>query len=178
MARLIEIPGVEEITVWTIIAELGVDMSVFEVPERAAGWAALCPGNRESAGKRHSGKTRKGNRYLRPSLVQVAWAVSHCKDNYLRARYWRLASKIGKKKAALATAHHILEIVFPMIRDQTSYRELGGNFYDRVDPVRTKNKLITRLNALGWSVTLTPLPETASIADIPSKQPTTNSLYH
>jgi transposase len=156
ITRLAEIPGVDEITSWTIVAELGLDMEVFETPERAASWAALCPGNRESGGKRTSGKTRKGNRYIRRALVQVAWAVSHSKDTYLRAKFWRLAGKIGKKKAALAVAHHVLKVIFLMIRDQAHYQELGGTFYDRMDPIRTKNKLVNRLKALGYEVTLTP----------------------
>ncbi len=116
----------------------------------------MCPGNRESGGKRTSGKTRKGNRYIRRALVQVAWAVSHSKDTYLRAKFWRLAGKIGKKKAALAVAHHVLKVIFLMIRDQAHYQELGGTFYDRMDPIRTKNKLVNRLKALGYEVTLTP----------------------
>src|SRR3982751_286441 len=157
ITRLSEIPGVDEVTAWTLIAELGVDMQVFETPERAASWAGLCPGNRESAGKRHSGKTRKGNRYLRRVLVQVAWAASRSKDTYLRAKYWRLAGKVGKKKAALAVAHHVLKVVFLIMRDQTSYRELGPTFYDHLDPIRTKNKLVARLQALGYTVTLAPV---------------------
>jgi transposase len=178
LERLDEIPGVDEVTVWTIISELGVDMEVFQTPERAASWAALCPGNRESAGKRKSGKTRKGNRYLRRALVQVAWAVSHCKDNYLRARYWRLAGKVGKKKAALAVAHQVLKVIFLMIRDQTRYKELGGNFYDKIDPIRAKNKLITRLNALGWEVTLTPVsPLPSNLPPTPTTR-TENSSCH
>jgi transposase len=156
ITRLAEIPGVDEITSWTIVAELGLDMEVFETPERAASWAALCPGNRESGGKRKSGKTRKGNRYIRRALVQVAWAVSHSKDTYLRAKFWRLAGRIGKKKAALAVAHYVLKVIFLMIRDQAHYQELGGTFYDRMDPIRTKNKLVNRLKALGYEVTLTP----------------------
>ena len=155
IARLDEIPGVDEITCWTLIAELGVDMEVFQAPERVCSWAALCPGNRESAGKRHSGKTRKGNRYIRRALVQVAWAVSRTKDTYLRAKFWRLAGRVGKKKAALAVAHHVLRVVFLMIRHQAHYKELGATFYDRIDPIRTKNKLVSRLKALGYEVTLT-----------------------
>lgn len=154
--RLSEIPGVDEVTAWTIIAELGLDMQVFETPQRAASWAALCPGNRESAGKRKSGRTRKGNRYLRRSLVQVAWAVSRCKDNFLRSKYWRLAGKVGKKKAAVAMAHHVLAVAFLMIRDGTKYRDLGADYYDKADPIRTQRKLVSRLEALGYEVTLTP----------------------
>jgi len=154
--RLSEIPGVEEVTAWTIIAELGLDMQVFETPQRAASWAALCPGNRESAGKRKSGRTRKGNRYLRRSLVQVAWAISRCKDTFLRSKYWRLAGKIGKKKAAVGMAHHVLAVAFLMIRDGTRYRDLGADYYDKADPVRTQRKLVSRLEALGYDVALTP----------------------
>jgi transposase len=112
MERLQQIPGVDEITAWTLIAEIGLNMEIFQRPERLASWAGLCPGNHQSGGKRYRGRTRKGNRWLRRALTQVGWAVSHCKDNYLRSFYWRLAARGGKKRAALAVAHRVLTIAF------------------------------------------------------------------
>jgi len=93
--RLTEIPGFGEVTAWTVIAELGVEMAVFQTPERAASWCGLCPGNRKSAGKRGHGRTRQGNRWIRRGLTQAALAASHSKDCYLRSFYWRKASKRG-----------------------------------------------------------------------------------
>jgi transposase len=152
--RLDAIPGVDEITAWTLIAELGLNMHQFQTPERAASWSGLCPGNHESGGKRMNGKTRKGNKWIRGALSQVGWAVSHCKDNYLRAMFWRLAARRGKKKAAIAVAHRVLKIAFFIIRDGATYRELGGDYFDKLDPGRTQRKLVQRLEALGYEVHL------------------------
>jgi len=103
--RVAEIPGFGEVTSWTILAELGLDMNVFRTPERAASWCGLCPGNRKSTGKRGHGRTREGNRGIRRDLTQSALAASHAHDTYLRSFYWRIASKRGPKKARIATAH-------------------------------------------------------------------------
>ena len=105
LERLCTIPGVERITAWTLIAELGLDMSAFADAAHLASWAGLCPGNCESAGKRKTGRTRKGNVYLRRGLCQAAWAASHCKDTYLTALFYRVASRGGVKKAVVAVAH-------------------------------------------------------------------------
>jgi transposase len=123
--RLCSIPGVDQITAWTILAELGTDMTVFEDAKHAASWAGLCPGNHESAGKRLSNRTRKGNRWLRRGLCQSAWAASHTKNCYLSAFFYRKAATRGERKAIIATAHHILVIAYCLLRDQTVYRELG-----------------------------------------------------
>ena len=115
--RLAEIPGFGEVSAWTVIAELGLDMEIFRTPERAASWWGLCPGNRKSAGKRGPGRTRKGNRGIRRGLTQTALAASHTDDPYLRSFYWRISSKRGPKKARIATAHKQLKIAFWIIRD-------------------------------------------------------------
>lgn len=156
LTRLSEIPGFGEITAWTVIAELGLDMEVFGTPERAASWAGLCPGNRASAGKRGHGRTRKGNRWIRRGMTQSALAASHSKDNYLRSFYWRIASKRGPKKARIATAHKQLIAAFFIIRDGVHYRDLGPNHYDQRNLERTKRYLTQRLEGLGFEVSLEP----------------------
>jgi transposase len=107
MQRLQTIPGIDRKTAWTIVAELGVDMSAFADARHLASWAGLCPGNRESGGKRMSGRTRKANRYVRRALCQVAWAASHTRNTYLSAFYRRLRLRKGAPKAVMALAHHM-----------------------------------------------------------------------
>jgi transposase len=153
--RLCTIPGVQEITAWTLIAELGTDMSSFATAAHAASWAGLCPGNCESAGKRQSGRTRKGDRYLRRMLIQNAWAVAHRKDCFLTALFYRIASRRGGKRAAMAVAHRVLLIAYYVIRDGSVYHELGGDHYDRKNPERTARRLTQRLERIGYQVTLT-----------------------
>jgi len=150
--RLCTIPGVDEITACALIAELGTDMSVFADSAHVASWGGVCPGNSESAGKRLSGRTRKGNRYLRRLLIQNAWAVSHMKDCYLTAVFYRIAARRGMKKAAVAVAHKILVIAYHVIRDQVEYRDAGGDYFDRRDPARTAKRLAQRLERLGFEV--------------------------
>jgi len=154
--RLVEIPGFGEVTVWTVIAELGLDMKVFGTPERAASWCGLCPGNRKSAGKRGHGRTRKGNRWIRRGLTQSAIAASNKKDCYLRSFYWRMASKRGPKKARIATAHKQLKIAFLIIRDGTRYQDLGPDHFDRRNTEKTKRYLVQRLEGLGLKVSIEP----------------------
>ncbi len=154
--RLCGIPGVDVLTAWTLIAELGVDMSVFSNAARVASWAGLCPGNRESGGKRLSSRTKKGNRWIRRLLLQSAWAITRKRDCHLTALFYRLTARLGVKKAIVAVAHQILTIVFHILRDQSSYRELGGDFFDQQHPVRTQNRLIRRLERLGLQVVITP----------------------
>src|SRR5690348_5143065 len=125
--RLCSIPGIDLITAWTILAELGSDMSVFASPRHAASWAGLCPGNHESGGKRLSNRTRKGNRWLRRAFCQAAWAATRKKNSYLAAFFYRKAGKHGIRKAIVATAHRLLVSAFCILRDRTEYREIGGD---------------------------------------------------
>lgn len=156
VSRLCTIPGVDLITAWTLLAELGSDVSVFRSPGHAASWAGLCPGNHESAGKRLSNRTRKGNRWLRRALCQAAWAATRKNNCYLAAFFYRKAGKHGIRKAIVALAHRILTIAFCMLRDGTEYREVGGDYFDRLNPERTKARLIRRLQRLGLEVHLQP----------------------
>lgn len=128
VARLCTIPGVDRVTAWTLIAELGTDMTVFPDGAHAASWAGVCPGNSESAGKRQSGRTRKGNRYLRRILIQNAWAVSHKKECFLTALFYRVAARRGLKRAAMAVAHRIVVIAYYLIRDGGVYREIADDY--------------------------------------------------
>ena len=154
LARLDEIPGVGRQTAEELIAELGTDMSRFATAKHIASWAGMCPGNNESAGKRKSGRTRKGNRWLRVTLVEAGKGAGRTKDGYLPAQYHRLVSRRGKKKAAVAVGHTILVIVYHILRDGTSYQELGGNYFDERDRERVEKRLVGRLEKLGYKVSL------------------------
>jgi transposase len=156
LARLCTIPGIDVIAASTLLAELGSDMRVFDSPKHAASWAGLCPGNHESGGKRLSNRTRKGNRWLRRALCQSAWAATRKKNSYLAAFFYRKAGKHGIRKAIVATAHRLLIIAFCILRDGTQYRELGDNYFDRLHPERTRNRLVRRLQRLGLDVFLQP----------------------
>ena len=150
--RLCTIPGIEFTTAAVILAEVGYDMNRFADPEHLASWAGLCPGNNESAGKRFSGRTRKGNRYLRRILTQSAWSLKRKKNCFLTAMFWRVSARGGRKKAGLAVAHRILTIVWHIIAEGKTYQELGGDHYDRLHPERSARRLIRRLQQLGFEV--------------------------
>jgi transposase len=152
--RLMTIPGLKLVTAWSILAEMGTDMSAFPDAAHAASWAGLAPGNNESGGKRRNSRTTKGNRWLRRALVQSAWAVSHKSNCFLTAQFYRRAARQGEKKAIVATAHQLLVIAFYILRDGTVYREKGGNYFDQLNPERTKRKLMARLERMGFDVTL------------------------
>ena len=168
--RLCTIPGVDLITAWTLLAELGSDMSVFSSPKHAASWAGLCPGNHESGGKRLSNRTRKGNRWLRRALCQAAWAASRKKNSYLAAFFYRHAGKHGIRKAIVALAHRILIIAFCMLRDGSDYQEVGGDYFDRLNPERTRARLVRRLQRLGLDVFLQPRADKLARSPPPSPQ--------
>jgi transposase len=154
--RLQTIPGLGPLAAAIIIAEIGVDMSRFASAKHLASWAGLCPGNRESGGKKLSGRMRKGNVWLRGVLTDVAWSVARTKENYLAAQYQRLAQRRGGKRAAMATAHSVLRIIYYMLRDGTTYQDLGGDYFDKLDKTRIQQHHINRLEQLGYKVTLTP----------------------
>ena len=152
------IPGVARHTAEMLVAEIGTDMSRFPSADHLAAWAGVAPGHHESAGKRTSGKTRKGNRFLRTTLVQAAHAAVRTKQTYLSAQYRRLASRRGKKRAILAVAHTILVMAYYMLQRQEPYREAGADFFDRLQPEDTARRLVKRLEHLGYHVVLQSLP--------------------
>lgn len=160
--RLLDtIPGIGPEVAQTIVAEIGTDMAQFPTASHLASWTGICPGNHQSAGKRHSGKTRHGNKYLRTALVQAAWAASHTKDTYLAAQYHRLVKRKGKKKALIAVGHSILVIVYHVLKNKSTYQELGGDYFDRQTQQTQQQRLIRQLQALGLKVTVEALPEAA-----------------
>src|SRR5947209_4294511 len=149
-----EIPGVGWTAACSMVAELGVDMDQFPSAAHLASWAALCPGNNESAGKRFSGKMRKGNVWLRRTMCEVAWAASHMKDTYFAAQFRRIASRRGKKRALMAVAHSILVTAYHMLKHKRHYKDLGGDFFDVIDRDKARDRLVQRLAKLGFDVTL------------------------
>jgi transposase len=159
--RLTTIPGVEQRAAEVVIAEIGANMEQFPTADHLASWAGMCPGNNESAGKRKSGKTTKGSRWLRQMLAQAAWAASHTKDTYLAAQYRRLAARRGKKRALVALGHTLLVIMYHLLKDRTTYQELGGDFLERLEPDRLTRQLVQRLEKLGHDVTLRPKGDAA-----------------
>jgi transposase len=155
--RLTTIVGIDKRVAEVIIAEIGVDMSVFPTSAHLASWAAQCPGNHESAGKHYSGRTRPGNKWLTDALTQAAWAAARSKDSYLSAHFWRIARRRGNKKAARAVAHTILVIAYHLIERGTTYEDLGGDYFARrLNKDRRTNDLVRQLEALGHTVTLEP----------------------
>jgi transposase len=154
---LMTIPGVRQRTAEVLIAEIGVDMSMFPTPKHLASWAGVCPGNDESAGKRRSGKTRKGSKWLRATLAEASLAATKTKDSYLAAQYQRLRGRRGPAKAVTAVGHSILTAAWHMLHNGELYRELGGDYFVRQDPDRATKRLVRQLEALGHRVTLEPL---------------------
>lgn len=159
--RLMQIPGVDRIGAATIIAELGVDMSVFPSAAHAAAWAGVCPGNNQSAGKRKAQPGRKGNVHLTTALVQAAVCASKKKGSYLKDKYWKLKARRGPGRAALAVAHKILLAAYHMLAKGVDYKDLGAPYLDQLHPQRLKKSLVQRLERLGYHVELTPLSPAA-----------------
>jgi transposase len=155
-ALLQEIPGVDWTLAAVIIAELGIDMSVFESVSQLASWAGVCPGNNESAGKRKSTRIPKGNVYLKTALVEAANAAARTKGTYLRDKFYRLKARRGYKRAAVAIAHKILVSIYHMFSQQVSYNDLGDLYLDKLNKNHLTRNLVHRLERLGYSVTLTP----------------------
>lgn len=151
------IPGVDQKVAQAIVAEIGVDMSQFPSHRHLASWAGLCPGNNESAGKRKSGKTSKGDRWLKRTLIEASWAVARAKETYLSALYHRVARRRGKKKAAVAVSHAILIMAYHILMHHVPYQELGADYFDRLNLDYIKHHFIHRLEGLGFEVTLKPL---------------------
>ncbi len=154
LAALDTIPGINRTGAATIVAETGADMNRFATAGHLCSWAAMCPGHNESAGKRRSGKTRKGNRYLRAALIQAGLAATRKNRSALQARYHRIKRHRGHKKAVVAVGHQILEIAYYIMRDGITYRELGADYFDRRHAERAIRRHVRQLEALGFHVTI------------------------
>jgi transposase len=153
LERLDSIPGVSRRTAEVLLAETGGDMRVFPSAGHLASWAGLCPGHHESAGKRRSGKTRKGNRWIRATLVEAAWAATRT-NTALAARYRRVMHRAGHKKAVIAVAHAMLVIAYHILTEQTTYHELGRDYYERRYAERARRRAVRTLEEQGYRVVL------------------------
>ena len=158
--RLCTIPGIGKRTAEVIVAEIGVEMSRFPTAGHLASWAGMCPGNHESAGKRRSGRPRKGNAALRTALCEAAWAAAHTRETYLSAQFRRFRRRFGKKgenKAIFAVAHTILVIVWHVLAHTTPYAELGFDYFERRNETEAyKQRLVRQLEKLGLRVMIEP----------------------
>ncbi len=149
------IPGLGPRAAEIIVAEIGVEMkATFASDAHLASWAGICPGNKATGGKRLSGRTRKGNTYLRSALVQAAWGASRKKNCYLSSQFFRLVKRLGRKKALVAVAHSLLVIIFHVLQNDQTYTELGGDYFDRQHVEQQREYYLRRLQMLGLKVTV------------------------
>jgi len=155
------IPGIGPRAAEIIMAETGIEMPVFGDAAHLASWAGLCPGNKATGGKRLSGRTRKGNTYLRSVLVQAAWGASMKHHCYLSSQFQRLTKRLGRKKALVAVAHSLLVIIFHVLQRDQTYTELGGDYFDRHHVEQQREYYLRRLQMLGLKITVEELPAAA-----------------
>jgi len=160
-AALDQIPGIDSVAAAAIVAEIGVEMDRFPSAGHLASWAGVCPGNKQSGGKRLSSATTKGNVWLRRILGEVAWAAIHDRHSVFRARYYRLKPRLGAQQAVVAIMHQLLKVIYHILKTGECYRELGADSYEAAHPQRTARRLTKRLEHLGYTVTITPKPEAA-----------------
>jgi transposase len=153
---LLSIPAIKLTSAATILSEIGVEMSCFPTEKHLASWAGLCPGNKQSGGKRLSGSITDGNPYLRAVLVELVWSLTRS-DTYLAAQYHRLARRKGKRRAVIAVAHSLLVIIYHVLREKKPYVELGADYFDRLDLEQVQRYHIRRLEQLGYKVELSPV---------------------
>jgi transposase len=158
---LAQLPGFDQRSAQNVVAEIGKDMSRFPTDDHLAAWAGICPGSNESGGKRKSGKTTKGSRWLRTALVQAAWAASHAKNSYFRAQLRRLAGRRGNKRALVAVAHSLLVVIYHILKTGRPFCDLGVNYFDKLDSQRIVKSHVRRLESLGYKVTLVATQEAA-----------------
>jgi transposase len=163
--RLDAIPGINRRTAEVILAEIGPDVTPFPTAQHLASWACLCPGNNITGGKRRSGRTRRGQNWLRAALVEAAWSASHSKASYFSSQFHRLRTRRGEKRAAVAVAHSILIVVYHLLaKPEEVYQELGADFFLQRHPERERDRAVHKLERLGFSVTLASAPAAAAAA--------------
>jgi transposase len=160
--RLTQIPGIDRVVASVLIAELGVDMSVFKSRAHVAAWAGVCPGNNESAGKRKSIQSRRGNIHLKSALVEAAQSAARKKHTYLKDKFFRLKARRGHKRAAMAIAHKLLIAAYEMLATGASYKDLGDTYLDELDKTRVTSNLVRRLERLGYDVKIDPRAPSAT----------------
>jgi transposase len=161
VALLQTIPGVARRTAEVLVAEIGTDLSRFPSAEPLASWAGMCPGNTESGGRRLSGRTRRGNPWLRRTLAEVANVAGRTKGTYLAAQFRRIAARRGKGRAIVAVGHSVLVALYYMLTRHEPYRELGAQYFDEHARDHVQRRLVHRLERLGFVVTLEALPTTS-----------------
>lgn len=150
------IPGIDHVAACCLVAEIGTRMEQFPSPQHLSSWAGVCPGNNESAGKKKSGKTRRGSVWLRRVLCEGAWAAAHCKKSYFHAQYQRLAGKRGKKRALIAVAHSLLIVAYVLLKEQRLYEDLGPDYFERANRDNLTKYHVRKLQRLGFEVNITP----------------------
>jgi transposase len=165
--RLDTLPGVNRTAALTIVAEIGVDRERYASAGHLTAWAGVASGKNETGGKQRATTTRKGNRHLRRVLVQAAWAAVHKRDCSLRALYYRLSGRRGAQRAAVAVAGTLLQIAYHLIKDGTTYKEVGHDYFDQANRERTRRRLVQRLETLGFAVAV----QEAQEAERPTADP-------
>lgn len=150
--KLEKIPGIGKRSSEIILAEIGQDMNRFPTAGHISSWSGVCPGNNESAGKRRSGKTRKGNKILKSALVECAQSAVQHKSSFFYAQYQRISMRRGKKRALLAVAHTMLIAIYYMIKEDKEYIDLGADFYNKFNKEKKANAYMKKLKELGYDV--------------------------
>jgi transposase len=154
VTMLDEVPGIDSRSAQNVIAEIGTDMSRFPSAHHLASWAGMCPGNDKSAGKRRSGRMNDGNRWLKGTLNQCAWAASRTRNSYFAAQHRRITSRRGLKRATMAVAHSQLCVCYQLLKNGEAYQDLGRDYFDNTHEDRVKRQLVKRLEKLGYVVSL------------------------
>ena len=152
IAALDQIPGIGRRAAEEVLAEIGTDMSCFPSHRHLASWAKVCPGNNQSGGKRRSGYSGKGNRWLKSALVDSAWCASRARNSYFSALYHCLAARRGEKRAQLAVAHSLLVTIYHVLRGDTTYQDLGATYFDERDRTLIERRAVRNLERLGYRV--------------------------
>lgn len=161
LSALEAVPGIGAVAAAAVVAEIGVDMGAFPTDAHLASWAGVCPGNKQSGGKRLPSKTTKGNVWLRRILGEIAWAAIHERGSLFRARYYRLKPRLGAKQALVAIMHQLLKVIYRILKTGELYYELGADYYQKADPERMARRYAKRIERLGYTVTVTPKPAAA-----------------